>query len=84
MLNKIIDEFNIFEKLNTTKNREEALIVIDKMLDITKEFSELNLSILDFIKFLDLIVDDILKIKVNIDEDINNSITIQIFINLKD
>ena len=76
LLNKIIDEFDIFEKLNTTKNIEEALIVIDKMLDITKEFSELNLSILDFIKFLDLIVDDILKIKVNIDEDINNSITI--------
>ena len=76
LLEKIIDEFNIFEKLNTTKNIEEKIIVLDKIIDITKEFSALNLTITDLIKCLDLIVDKKIEIKVNIDEDINNSLTI--------
>ena len=76
LLNKIIDSFDIFEKLNTTKNIEESIIVIDKLLDLTKEFSSLNLTIEDLIIFLDLIVEEKEQIKVNIDEDINNSITI--------
>lgn len=76
LLNKIIDDFNIFEKLNTTKNIEESVIIIDKLLDLTKEFSELNLNIEDLIIFLDLIVEEKQNIKVNIEEDINNSITI--------
>ncbi len=76
LLEKIIDEFNIFEKLNTTKNIEEKIIVLDKIIDITKEFSTLNLTITDLIKCLDLIVDKKIEIKVNIDEDINNSLTI--------
>ena len=68
LLNKIIDEFSLYEKLITTGNIKESMIKIDYLKDLSINLSNIGYTPIEFSKYLsDMINEEAIEYSLNSD-----------------
>ena len=56
-INKVIDEFNIYEKLITIGNIDESMIRIDYLKDLSVNLSNIGYTVIDFSQYLSKMIE---------------------------
>lgn len=68
LLNKIIEEFNFYEKILTTTNIQEREIKIDYLKNLSINLSNIGYTILDFARYLnDVVTKEVIEYSLNND-----------------
>ena len=75
LLNKIIEEFNYYEKLITIGNIKESMIKIDYLKDLSINLSNIGYTPIDFAKYLSDMIDNG-SIEYSLNSDNSNSVKI--------
>ena len=75
LLNKIIEEFNYYEKLITIGNIKESMIKIDYLKDLSINLSNIGYTPIDFSKYLSDMIDNG-SIEYSLNSDNSNSVKI--------
>lgn len=75
LLNKIIDEFELYEKLITTNNINETMIKIDYLKDLSINLSNIGYTPIDFSKYLSDMIEEN-SIEYSLNNDSSNSVKI--------
>lgn len=76
IINNILEEFDVYEKLTTLNNIESSLVRIDNFLNIASSLSDLSYTLEDFITYFDETIEMNLSIKYSINTKGSNSIKI--------
>ncbi len=76
ILNLIIEKFNIYEKLVTIGNVENAMIRIESLQNICKEVENLNWTISMFSEYLNEVIDNDFKIRYSLNTKYGNNVKI--------
>lgn len=76
IINNILEEFDVYEKLTALNNIESSLVRIDNFLNIASSLSDLSYTLEDFITYFDETIEMNLSIKYSINTKGSNSIKI--------
>lgn len=76
LLSNIISEFNFYENLIKIGNVEEAMIRIEYLYNLSKNLSDINYDIKDFINYIDEIVKKDYDIKYSTNQESSNGVKI--------
>ena len=76
IINNIIMEFNFYEKLITVGNIEESLIRLDYLENLSNNLGNISYTYIDFIDYLNKLIDNKEKIEIPLNKDIKNTVKI--------
>ena len=76
IINQIINEFKVYEKLTILNNIETSIIRINNLVSIASTLNKLGYTIKDFIDYFNEIIDNKLEIKYSVKDNIDNAVKI--------
>ena len=76
IINMIIDKFQIYEKLTKLSDIDKSLVRISNLQDIANSLSSLGYDVLNFVKYLDDVIDNGLTVKYSVNTSGGDSVKI--------
>jgi len=76
ILDEVIKEFNVYEKMITVGDLKESYVKIDYLYDLASNLNKLSYDYSDFVKFIDKINEDGTDIKFSLNKEESNSVKI--------
>ena len=76
LIDKIIDEFDIYNKLTEEGNIQDSIIRLEYIYNISKSIENIDYSIEDFYNYLDNLIQEDYSIDVSMNEDSKNTVKI--------
>ena len=76
LIEKIIQEFSIYEKLITVGNINESIIRLDYLKDLSSNLSNLGYTYEDYLNYLTKMIENNDEIKYSLNKEISNSVKI--------
>ena len=76
LIDKIIDEFDIYNKLTEVGNIQDSIIRLEYIYNISKSIENIDYSIEDFYNYLDNLIQEDYSIDVSMNEDSKNTVKI--------